>query len=296
MRSRHSSDTRRPEDGIIDSGHRITDFKTNRDYAIGVARAFGGALLFSLPILMTMETWFLGFTMDRFRLVILMLVLLPILVGLAYYSGFEDSTHLFDSILDAFVAIAVTTSMATIVLLLFGVIEAGSQANEWIGKIALQAVPGSIGALLAQSQFGRRMQDEDRQSRESGDFGEYFLMCAGALFLAANIAPTEEVLAIAQQMSPWQSIVLAVLSLALMHTFVYAAGFRGQHERPQDQSLAATFVKFSVNGYVLALAISAFICWTFGRFDGLALEEAVQVIVVLGFPAAVGAASARLVL
>lgn len=244
---------------------------------------------------MTMETWFLGFTMDRYRLVVLMLALLPILVGLAYYSGFEDSTHLIDSILDAFVAIAVTASMATIVLLIFGVIETGARTSEWIGKVALQAVPGSIGALLAQSQFGRR-QDEGRKHRESGDFGEYFLMCAGALFLAANIAPTEEVLLIAQLMSPWQSVVLAVLSLALMHTFVYAAGFRGQHERPQDRTFAGTFLKFSVNGYVLALAISAFICWAFGRFDGLASEEALQVIIVLGFPAAVGAASARLVL
>jgi putative integral membrane protein (TIGR02587 family) len=281
--------------GAISSELRITDLEANRDYAIGVARAFGGALLFSLPILMTMETWFLGFTMDRYRLVVLMLALLPILVGLAYFSGFEDSTHLIDSVLDAFVAIAVTSLMATTVLLIFGVIEAGSKANEWIGKIALQAVPGSIGALLAQSQFGRQ-KDEERKRRESNDFGEYFLMCAGALFLAANIAPTEEVVLIAQQMSPWQSVVLALLSLALMHTFVYAAGFRGQHQRPEDRSFAAVFVKFSVNGYVLALAISAFICWAFGRLDGLSLEEAVQIIIVLGFPAAVGAASARLVL
>lgn len=244
---------------------------------------------------MTMETWSLGFMMDRFRLVVLMLALLPILVGLAYYSGFEESTHLLDSILDAFVAIAVTALMAIIVLLVFGVLDPASKTNEWIGKVALQAVPGSIGALLAQSQFGRHPDDE-RKRRESNDFGEYFLMCAGALFLAANIAPTEEVVVIAQQMSPWQSVALALMSLALMHTFVYAAGFRGQHERPQDRSFAAVFVKFSVNGYVLALAISAFICWAFGRFDGLAAEETVQVVVVLGFPAAVGAASARLVL
>ncbi|NLG75646.1 MAG: TIGR02587 family membrane protein [Xanthomonadaceae bacterium] len=274
---------------------RITDVDANRAYAIGVARAFGGALLFSLPILMTMETWQLGFMMDRHRLVVLMLALLPVLVGLAYYSGFEDTTHFGDSVLDAFVAIAVTSFMATIVLLIFRVIKTEARPNEWIGMIALQAVPGSIGALLAQSQFGHR-QSAQRKRRISGDFGEYFLMCAGALFLAANIAPTEEVLIIALQMSPWQSIVLAALSLALMHTFVYAAGFRGQHERPQNRSFAAVFVKFSVNGYVLALAISAFICWTFGRFEGLTLRDTMQIIVVLGFPASVGAASARLVL
>jgi putative integral membrane protein (TIGR02587 family) len=244
---------------------------------------------------MTMEMWSLGFIMDRYRLVLLMIALFPILVGLAYYSGFEDSTHLLDSVLDAFVAIAVTTATAVMCLLLFGVLDGAGDMNEWIGKVALQAVPGSIGAVLAQSQFGQR-KEEERKRREANDFGEYFFMCAGALFLAANIAPTEEVIVIAHQMSPWQSLLLAILSLALMHTFVYWAGFRGQHEHPPDKSLLNVFVKFSLNGYILALAISAYICWTFGRFDGLSFEETVQTAIVLGFPAAIGAATARLVL
>jgi putative integral membrane protein (TIGR02587 family) len=267
----------------------------NRAYAIGVARAFGGALLFSLPILMTMETWSLGFAMDRYRLALLMFTLLPVLVGLAYYSGFEDTTRLRDAVLDAFVAITVTTIMAAVFLSIFGVLDTDTRASEWVGKIALQAVPGSIGALLAQSQFGRT-REEGRKRRESGDFGEYFFMCAGALFLAANIAPTEEVVVIAQMMSPWRSLLLALLSLTLMHAFVYAIEFRGQHEHPTDRSALHGFVKFSVNGYAIALAISAYICWTFGRFDGLAPEEIIQAVIVLGLPAAIGAAAARLVL
>jgi putative integral membrane protein (TIGR02587 family) len=244
---------------------------------------------------MTMETWSLGFAMERFRLVALMLALLPVLVGLAYFSGFEDTTQAVDAVLDAFAAIAVTTLMATLLLMLFGVLSSAADLNEWIGKIALQAVPGSIGALLAQSQLGNQ-RGEQRKRRESGDFGEYFFMCAGALFLAANIAPTEEVVVIAHLMSPWQTILLAVLSLALMHIFVYAAGFRGQHERPSDYPLGKLFVRFTLNGYLLALSISWFICWTFGRLDGMSMQECVQAVVVLGLPAAIGAASARLVL
>lgn len=279
----------------MNSTHRKSAVRANRDYAIGVARAFGGALLFSLPILMTMETWTLGFAMDRLRLALLMLSLLPILVGLAYYSGFEETTQLLDAVLDAFVAIAVTTIMAGSFLLLFGVITANDTPNEWIGKIVIQAVPGSIGALLAQSQLGRPPEQE-RTRRESSVFGEYFFMCAGALFLAANIAPTEEVIVIAQQISVWQAIAIAVLSLVLMHAFVYAVEFRGQHERPTDRSLLRTFVKFSLNGYLLAVAISAYICWSFGRLDGLSVGQALHVMIVLGLPASVGAASARLVL
>jgi putative integral membrane protein (TIGR02587 family) len=269
--------------------------RENREYAIGVARAFGGALLFSLPILMTMETWSFGFAMDRLRLALLMLALLPVLVGLAYYSGFEETTHFLDAVLDAFVAIAVTAVMAAALLGIFGVLDRTADASEWIGKIALQALPGSIGALLAQSQFGMR-RDEERKRREANDFGEYFFMGAGALFLAANIAPTEEVIVIAYKMSPWQTILLALLSLVLMHLFVYAAGFRGQHERPAGHTLLQLFVKFTLCGYLLALLISAFICWAFGRLSGMSLEETLQIIIVLGLPASIGAASARLVL
>jgi hypothetical protein len=34
----------------------------NRVFLVGLGRAFGGALIFSLPMLMTMEMWWLGFS------------------------------------------------------------------------------------------------------------------------------------------------------------------------------------------------------------------------------------------
>jgi putative integral membrane protein (TIGR02587 family) len=268
----------------------------NRQYAISLARAFGGALLFSLPILMTMEMWELGFYMDRLRLALLLVVMLPVLVALAYYLGFEDSTRLQDAILDAFVAIAVAAALAAAILYVFGVLDAQTNAGDWIGKIALQSVTGSIGALLAQSQLGRNSQQEDQRRREGGDFAEYFFMAAGALFLSANVAPTEEVALIAYKMTAWHAIALFALSLLLMHAFVYAVDFKGQHERAEDSSVAAEFLRFTVIGYLIALAIASFVCWSFGRFDGLALGEVLRIAIVLGFPAAVGAAAARLVL
>lgn len=268
---------------------------TNRDYARGVARAFAGALLFSLPILMTMETWALGVFMERGRLVLLLILIVPVLVGLSYFSGFEETTHLQDAVIDAFAAIVVASTMALVFLLLFGALDATMNIEEWIGKIAIQAVPASIGALLAQSQFGRNG-DEEQQRRDSGDFGEYFFMFAGAVFLAANIAPTEEVVLISYMMSTGQIIALCVVSLTLMHAFVYSVEFKGQHERPQGVSGFSLFARFSVVGYVMALAVSAYVCWSFGRFDGLSVEEMLQATIVLGFPATVGAAAARLVL
>jgi putative integral membrane protein (TIGR02587 family) len=268
---------------------------SDRQYAIGVARACGGALLFSLPILMTMETWQLGFHMDRLRLVLLLVINVPLLVGLAYYLGFEDSTDLLDATVDAFAALVVAATLATVILYVLGVLRTDTGANEWIGAVALQTVTGSIGALLAQSQFGRASVN-DTKRRAGGSIAEYFFMAAGALFLSANIAPTEEITLIANMMTPWHTIALLVFSLLVMHAFVYALEFKGQHERTAGATLWGEFASFTVVGYLIALAISGYMCWSFGRFDGMSFAAALQMSLVLAFPAAVGAAAARLVL
>ena len=274
---------------------RLSAASADRRYAIGVARAFGGALLFSLPILMTMETWQLGFSMDRLRLVLLLVLIVPMLVGLAYYLGFEDSTDLLDAAVDACVALAVAAVLASLILYVFGVLHIETNVDEWIGTVGLQTVTGSIGALLAQSQFGRASQRENKR-RAGGPVAEYFFMAAGALFLSTNIAPTEEVMLIAHMMTPWHTIALITVSLLVMHAFVYALEFKGQHERAADVSPWGEFTSFTVVGYLIALGISSYMCWSFGRFDGMSFAAALQISFVLAFPAAVGAAAARLVL
>src|SRR5687768_10296787 len=214
---------------------------------------------------MTMETWQLGFQMDRFRLALLLAVNVPLLVGLAYYLGFEDSTDLLDATIDAFVALVVAATLATIILYVLGVLRTDTGANQWIGAVALQTVTGSIGALLAQSQFGRSS-DKNKRRRAGGSVAEYFFMATGALFLSANIAPTEEVTLIAHMMTPWHTIALVAVSLLVMHAFVYALEFKGQHEPMEGATPWHEFVGFTVVGYVIALAISAYMCWSFGRF------------------------------
>jgi uncharacterized membrane protein len=55
-------------------------------------------------------------------------------------------------------------------------------------------------------------------------------------------------------------------------------------------------VRYTIVGYALCLLISAYILWTFGRTAGLSLEATVMAAIVLAFPAAIGAAAARLIL
>jgi putative integral membrane protein (TIGR02587 family) len=268
----------------------------NADFLVGLARAFGGAIIFSLPLQMTMEMWELGATMQPFRLAQFLIVALPLLVGLSHYLGFEETVDLLDDLVDTFVAYAVAFVTSALLLWLMAIIEPQMPLNEVIGMIAIQAVPGSIGALLAQSQFGSKRADDQRQKERAGYFGELFFMLVGALFLNLNLAPTEEMLLIAYKMSDWHILGLLALSLLVMHAFVYVVEFRGQAEIPAGRSQIGMFFRFTLVGYAIVLLVSLYLMWTFGRTDGVALREVLFHAVVLGFPGAIGAAAARLVL
>ena len=267
-----------------------------RRFAVALARAFGGAIVFALPLLMTMEMWWLGFTMDRLRLALFLVALLPLLTGLSYYAGFEETFGWKDSLLDAFVAYAVAFVAATAVLLLIAALGPGMSLDEVVGKVSLQAIPGSIGAMLARSQLGAREEEEREEERRETYGGELFIAGVGALFVAFNVAPTDEVVLIAGMMTGWHAVALAAASLALMHAFVYAVEFRGQTPRAAGASALSEFFRLTVVAYALALLLSAYVLWTFGRTDGLALNEVLMEVIVLGFPAALGAAAARLIL
>jgi putative integral membrane protein (TIGR02587 family) len=265
-------------------------------FAIGLARAFAGAVIFGLPLLMTMEMWWLGFHMEPARLALLLAVFCPFLVALSWHSGFEPTFSWRDDVLDAMVAYAVGVVASVFILAAIGVLEAGMPWREIVGKVTLQAIPASIGALLSQTQLGERDAPKATRGGVQGYASELFVMAVGALFLAFNLAPTDEMLVIGLQVSAWQAALLMALSLAAMHAFVYGVAFRGTHQEPRHLSGWSIFLRFTVTGYALALLLSACILWSFGRFDGLSLLHVVKSVAVLAFPAAIGAAAARLIL
>ena len=129
-------------------------------FAEGLARAVAGAIIFGLPLQMTMEMWSLGFSIEPWRLALFVALGVPLLTGLAYYSGFRDEVGLLDALIDAFVAYLIGILAAGLVLWLFSVIGPETSLYDMIGKVALQAVPASMGATLARSQLGIRKDDE----------------------------------------------------------------------------------------------------------------------------------------
>jgi putative integral membrane protein (TIGR02587 family) len=195
------------------------------------------------------------------------------------------------------VAYLVAVIAAALVLALFGELTWGMSLNEIIGKIAVQSVPAGMGAVLARSQLGMQEEQEEEERRRSFYASELFLMGAGGLFFAFNVAPTDEVVLIAfQQGDSWYLLATVAASLAVMHAFVYAVGFRGQHEVAAGRSGLVEFAILTVPGYAIVLGVCFFVLWSFGRLEGLSVGVVRDMVLVLGFPGAVGAATARLVL
>ncbi|HEX5808427.1 MAG TPA: TIGR02587 family membrane protein [Anaerolineales bacterium] len=238
---------------------------SNHNFALDIAHDFGGAIIFSLPLLMTMEMWALGFYMDRFRLALFLLLAFATVMGLSYFEGGEETFRI--EVLDALTACAVGYVVATVMLLLLGIIKPGMSADEVIGKVALHAVPCSIGAILARRQLGAERTHKEHRRQEQY-LGKLFLMAVGAIFLAFQLAPTEEMVLIGQMITGWHAAALALLSLGIMQAFLYSIEAEGRESVFSARFFWGVFMRLTIVGYALALLLSLYVLWTLGRLEG----------------------------
>jgi putative integral membrane protein (TIGR02587 family) len=274
-----------------------TSAAANWRYAKGLGRAFAGAIIFSLPILMTMEMWQLGFYLERTKLLQFALVNFVVLVGLSRLSGFEKTDSWWQDLTDALSAYGIATPASLAVLAMFAIIDPSMPSTEVIGKVAIQSVPASFGAMLGAKQLGSRDERGKDEERDRSTYvGQLFLMMAGALFLGFSVAPTEEMILISFRMTAWQSVLLVVASILLLHGFVYAVGFKGQEEPPGPTGFFSLFFRFSIVGYAIASIVGFYLLWTFGRIEETSVAQAASMVAVLAFPGSVGAAIARLII
>lgn len=270
-------------------------------FLVDLARAYGGAILFSFPILMTMEMWWLGFSIESWRLLIFTLLTVPLLIGLSYYDGFEDTFSGKDDVRETFIAYFVGFTSSGVMLYIFGVLSHDHSFEEVAGKISVQAVTASLGAMFAQSLLGGGEEgtedDSTKRKRSASYWGQLFLTIVGAIFLSMSVAPTEEMTLISYQMTNWHTLGLIAVTLFAMHAFISAAERRAEEMGVAEKTtFFSLFARYTVVGYVAVLGVSYYVLWTFGSIDGMAFSEQLRAAVVLGFPAGLGGAASRLIL
>jgi len=281
-----------PAPSAADHRHVAT---TNRRYAQALSRAFAGALIFCLPLLLTMEMWWLGFYLEPWRLAQLMIANLILLYGLSKVAGFEESHSWTDDILDACTAYFVAAVTTALMLYAIGAVRPQMTVGEVTGMIAIQSVPASFGAMIGVKLLGEGDEIEASERWRETYPGTLFLMLAGALFLSFTVVPTEEMILIAFQIDPWHALAIVATSVLILHAILYLVGFRGQEQR-LEAGHGGALLRYTLPGFGVALAAAAYMLWTFGRLDGLHFGQAVLAVTVVAFPAALGVGIAQVVI
>ncbi|MBA3320215.1 MAG: TIGR02587 family membrane protein [Pyrinomonadaceae bacterium] len=278
--------------------------KSLQEYARGVA----GGLLFSLPLLYTMEVWWMGVVAHPWRLSLYVLATFVLLLGYNRFVGLRRDSCFTEVAIDSIEEMGLGLLIAFVTLWVLGRITFDMTTAEIAGITVIEAMTVAIGVSVGTAQLGGGGIDDEGEASNGGDGetggaaeqqvtfgGQLVLAWCGAVLFAANVAPTEEIVMIAAEISAWRVFALALLSLLFGALILYYIDFTGSQKFMQAVAhhgvLAGTVVTYAV-----ALAAAALILWFFGRFDGQPLIGCLAQAVVLGVAAMLGAAAGRLLL
>ncbi len=286
------------------AGNRAAGWARETD---DLLRGLTGGFLVGVPLLYTMETWWLGQTVSMRWALAFLLVAYALNVGFVFFTGFrrrEAGSHRpFGDALEA-TALAVVTSGA--ILALLHQLHPGVPLDVAVGRIAVDTLPVSLGIAIANHILAPRASRITPAEGEKGvedeavsgwqavalDLGAAF---GGALFLCLNIAPTEEVPMLATEVPTLYLPVLIGASLLVTYAIVFAAGFGGEERRLATVGPFQRPITETVAAYAVALLTCAGVLGLFGQIEpDTDPYVAYAQVLILGLPAAIGGAAGRL--
>jgi putative integral membrane protein (TIGR02587 family) len=256
-----------------------------------------------------MEVWWAGFIAHPWRLAVYVLATFVLLLGYNEFAGLRRDNSFAEVVIDSVEEMGIGIVVAALVLWLLGRVTWATPATEAVGQIVVEAMTVAIGVSVGTSQFGA-VDDGDRGAgggasaggADGGEVGgvrhfggQVAVSLCGAVLFAANVAPTEEIVQIAVEVSAWRLLGLALLSLALAALILYYSEFTGAQKHVRFDRRHDVLVGTVVT-YAVALSASALILWFFGRFEGCSLAVAAGQIIVLGVAATLGSSAGRLLL
>lgn len=265
-----------------------------REYGRGLA----GGLIFSLPLLYTMEVWWAGYIARPERLLGFLAFTFLLLLGYNRYAGLRHDADFMEVVIDSVEEFGLGIITAAGVLFLAGRISPAMSVDETLGKVVVAASLVAIGFSVGTAQLGAGEEEHQASGHGGGDrpdrgtVSQLTIAFCGAVLFAANVAPTEEIVVIAVETSPWKIIALMALSLVMAALILFFSNFT---RAPRDRD-SSSVVHGTARTYAVSLIAAAIILWFFGRYDGVSSAVACAETVVLGLPAALGASAGRLLL
>ncbi len=279
-----------------------------------VVRGLSGGFLFGIPLLYTMEVWWLGTHSHPWRLLLLLLLSFAINWMLGHFAGFRKGSTPAHTAMDALEALAIGIIASAITLAVLGELRAGLPFDTIIGMIALESVPFSLGVSIANSFLSggkdgpqdRADDDEQGGEQENGDQPEANhqingtirdagATVAGALFVAFSVAPTEEIPMLAGNLGSLALVTLVFFSLLVSYAITFEAGFADQQTRLGHEGIFQRPLSETIFSYLVALAVAGVLLWIFKQLEfGDPWHVWLDRIIVLGLPAAIGGSAGRL--
>ncbi|HEY9622143.1 MAG TPA: TIGR02587 family membrane protein [Crinalium sp.] len=267
-----------------------------------------GGFLFGIPLLYTMEVWWIGSIVTPPMMLAAIASTFIIVFLLNRTAGFRKAENIkaSDALIDTVEAIAIGVICTALLLVLLQEINGQTPLDEAVGKLIYESMPFTLGVALANQFLSGDPNQEEKSSSQKGpksrkqadlnatlsDIGGTLI---GSIFIAFNIAPTDEVVMLAAAISaPWLLMIIAA-SLLISYGIVFEAGFANQKKRMQQKGIFQRPLSETVMSYLVSLLAAAIMLFFFHQltFDdpwSLWLRYSL----VLGLPSTIGGAAGRL--
>jgi putative integral membrane protein (TIGR02587 family) len=274
-----------------------------------------GGFLFGIPLLYTMEVWWIG-SQAKPQIMLVAIALTFIAVYLINrtegFRKYSQSKRPYEAIINTIEAMAIGILCSTFMMVLLREVTFDNFLKESLGKIVFEGMSFTFGVALANQFLGKtddnfdaRNSTENNQNSSShsaassdqlhatlSDIGSTLI---GATVIASNIAPTDEITMLAASVSPASLLLIIFTSLLITYSIVFQAGFSNQQKRQQQQGIFQSPSSETIMPYLISLIASAFMLWFFQKITIsdpwiMWLEHTL----LLGLPASIGGAAGRL--
>ncbi|MFN6513089.1 MAG: TIGR02587 family membrane protein [Nostoc sp. CreGUA01] len=273
-----------------------------------IIRGACGGFLFGIPLLYTMEVWWIG-SLAKPQLMMMAIALMFIVVFLLNQTeGFRKRRYnwqIQQAAMDTVEAMAIGIACSAFILLLLRELTLETSLRESLGKIIFESVPFTLGVALTNQFLGdTRNGNEDEKTDDANKKNESEIDATladigatliGAIVIAFNIAPTDEITMLAAAASPLWELAIIAASLLISYGIVFQAGFSDQRKRRQQKGIFQRPSSETIMSYLVSLLAGAFMLWFFQKLTfsdpwTMWLDHALM----LGLPATIGGAAGRL--
>jgi putative integral membrane protein (TIGR02587 family) len=273
-----------------------------------IVRGICGGLLFGIPLIYTMEVWWIGSIIQPRVILIAIALTFIIIYFLNRTEGFRKyrkQNRPWEAVFNTVEAMAIGILCSTYMLILLREITTDNFLTESLGKIIFESVPFTIGVALANQFLGENnsnteARNSNKESQNKSDqlhatLSDIGATLIGSIVIAFNIAPTDEITMLAASFSPIWLLLIIGTSLLMTYGIVFQAGFSNQQKRQQQQGIFQRPSSETIMAYLVSLLASAFMLWFFQKLTfsdpwTMWLDHTL----LLGLPASIGGAAGRL--